>query len=736
MALNRKTRMYEPWGYQEENDYVSNKTQIEIELEKLFASAKYNEDDKKIHFYNLDGEELKDSALDTTKFAGGGGGSVIESATYDKVTKILTIVFTNGDVVEINLADLIDENEFGDGLQVIDSIVSVKLKEGEKYLSVDENGLATGELDSTITNINSSITEINSAITEIEGDVININSSITEINSAITEIQGDVININSSITEINSAITNVEGDIYNINSSITEINSAITNFEGDIYNINSSITEINSAITNIQGDIININSAITVFEGDIYNITSSITEITSALTEDYYTKPEIDEKEDAIMEIIRQDEETTAAAFNDLNVRVCGNTVAIAEETTRAISAETSLQNTINNIHGDIDELFVTKFDDVEYDETAKTINFIANDNVVKQLDATPFIKDGMVDSVEIKDVEISGQMVTCLVIIFNTDAGKEEIDIPLSDIFDLSNYYTKAETDDLLSNKFGFATTRFDPDGQTGPTEPALVFYQDQEHSDPQAGVALCQVPVNDMLNHSSAVTSVELDSDENKLVIKNFSTTLNEITLPSGSDELWESGTGNKSAQLVRKNVVGEQCDARGSWSLAEGAGTISSGACAHAEGSGTTAGGDWGSHAEGRETKALGASSHAEGDNTIAYNECEHAGGHFNASTTGVTVGQYIDDDATLFSIGNGNMSADKRHNAFEVKANGDVYISNTTEPGDFYEKPMFKLQDVIGLLGRINDLTARVEYLEGLFRTDENNNIPLNQEGEPY
>ena len=35
----------------------------------------------------------------------------------------------------------------------------------------------------------------------------------------------------------------------------------------------------------------------------------------------------------------------------------------------------------------------------------------------------------------------------------FNTDAGKEDISIPLSSIFDPSNYYTKTQTDTQISN-------------------------------------------------------------------------------------------------------------------------------------------------------------------------------------------------------------------------------------------------------------------------------------------
>lgn len=94
------------------------------------------------------------------------------------------------------------------------------------------------------------------------------------------------------------------------------------------------------------------------------------------------------------------------------------------------------------------------KFEGVEYDTNTKHINFYNNvsatGTVLAYIDATDFIKDGMVSNVEVK--EVSG--VTSLVISFNTDAGKEDIVIPISDIFDASNYYTKAEINASLSGK------------------------------------------------------------------------------------------------------------------------------------------------------------------------------------------------------------------------------------------------------------------------------------------
>lgn len=93
--------------------------------------------------------------------------------------------------------------------------------------------------------------------------------------------------------------------------------------------------------------------------------------------------------------------------------------------------------------------------DAVAYDTNAKEMKFYhggTGGTEVFSFDASPFLIDGMVDNVEIKDVTISGESVTCLVISFNTDAGKQEIDIPLTEIFDASNYYTTAQTDSAIA--------------------------------------------------------------------------------------------------------------------------------------------------------------------------------------------------------------------------------------------------------------------------------------------
>ena len=92
---------------------------------------------------------------------------------------------------------------------------------------------------------------------------------------------------------------------------------------------------------------------------------------------------------------------------------------------------------------GDVSGLFAN----ASYDSQTKRINFYDNGgNIVSYIDATNFIKDGMVSNVAISEGN--------LVITFNTDAGQEPISIALTDIFNSENYYNKTEVDGKLALK------------------------------------------------------------------------------------------------------------------------------------------------------------------------------------------------------------------------------------------------------------------------------------------
>ena len=177
-------------------------------------------------------------------------------------------------------------------------------------------------------------------------------------------------------------------------------------------------------------------------------------------------------------------------------------------------------------------------------------------------------------------------------------------------------------------------------------------------------------------------------------------------ENSIAEGKDTI---ATGDRShaegerttASGDRSHAEGYRTTASGQSSHAEGAYTLASGYHSHAEGDNTVASGGYShaegdytlasayqAHAEGYETKAIGQSSHAEGDHTIANNEAEHASGAYNVSNSASTT--FGNAGNTLFSVGNGTAD-DARHNAFEIRQNGDIYCSDGTND--------VKLQDTI-------------------------------------
>lgn len=121
-------------------------------------------------------------------------------------------------------------------------------------------------------------------------------------------------------------------------------------------------------------------------------------------------------------------------------------------------------------------------FGAVAYDSQTKRINFYntsVEGDILGYIDATDFIKDGMVSNVEIKNVTGKG---TCIVITFNSDAGKQAIEIPITQIFDASNYYTTAQTQSYVQGYTYDKSTIDQKISQSGTFDPTQ--YYDTAHT------------------------------------------------------------------------------------------------------------------------------------------------------------------------------------------------------------------------------------------------------------
>ena len=109
--------------------------------------------------------------------------------------------------------------------------------------------------------------------------------------------------------------------------------------------------------------------------------------------------------------------------------------------------------NDFNTYSGEVATSLSSKADkanavaSAEYVSSSTTIDLKnISGEVISQVDASDFIIDGMVEDVRIEN--------GYLVIDFNTASGVEDIEIPLTDIFNPENYYDKDDVDAIVSGK------------------------------------------------------------------------------------------------------------------------------------------------------------------------------------------------------------------------------------------------------------------------------------------
>ena len=245
----------------------------------------------------------------------------------------------------------------------------------------------------------------------------------------------------------------------------------------------------------------------------------------------------------------------------------------------------------------------------------------------------------------------------------------------------DLTNYYTKTETNTLLGGKQDTLVSG------TNIKTINNISLLGSGNIDIQGGGKAIEAG-----RGISITTGATADTVSFNLPI-SAGTGTNSVAEGSGTtasgNQSHAEGSGT-TASSYQCHAEGYDTKASGRCSHAEGSGTKASGDFSHAEGFSTTASGSQShaeglitqangnhSHAEGNWTTASGDYSHAEGRYTVTKNEAEHASGQYNVSNSATT--EFGDSGNTLFSVGNGTAD-NARHNAFEIRQNGDIYLSS--------------------------------------------------------
>ena len=192
-------------------------------------------------------------------------------------------------------------------------------------------------------------------------------------------------------------------------------------------------------------------------------------------------------------------------------------------------------------------------FGAVNYDKESKRINFYntsTGGTVLGYVDATDFIKDGMVSNVEIKEVAEKG---VCLVITFNGDSGKQAIEIPISQIFNADNYYTKSQTDSAIAAYTYDKATIDQKVAEGGTFDPSL--YYDKTATDNLLANKADKSTTYTKTEVDNAITAATSTKQDTLVSGTNIKTVGAQSVLGSGNIALMTAhvGTGNDAETLI---------------------------------------------------------------------------------------------------------------------------------------------------------------------------------------
>ena len=546
------------------------------------------------------------------------------------------------------------------------------------------------------TNINGA-TKITGDTTFNGNETVNGNLTVTgDTNiSGNTTIKGDT-NISGNTT-IDKNLT-VSGDTKLQKLSATTANVtnlyATSNISGSSLTA-TTISGTNANITNltantISGGTLNVSGNTTLNNVTANTISASSVSAVSISASNIYTKTEIDNIEN-------------------------GQNSKIDEISGKTDNVITEVQTMI----GDAVSGYPNK---AEYNPTDKRIYFKHDNTILNSMtiDATDFIKDGMIESVEV----VPSGGTSCLKIVWNLDGSsgstKNTIYLNIGDLFEADNYYTTGQTSGAtqianalaakqnslvsgvniktINNKsiLGEGNITIEGGGSSYTAGDGIDITNDVISVTGKVDTSSFTAHTADTVIHVTSDEKAAWNGKQDQLISGvNIKTINNKSILGEGNITIEGGGSSYTAGRAIditsnrisldlpisagtgtnalvynsTRNVASGYC------SHAEGEYTTASGGQSHAEGYDTTASGGQ-SHAEGGFTRASGNFSHAEGYDTITNNQSEHASGQFNVSSRVSTT--FGNADNTLFSVGNGTSSRNRK-NAFEIRQNGDTYLN---------------------------------------------------------
>lgn len=459
--MTKKNRIQQPYGYKDMNEYTSEANMLSNAISsigkcdcndianKAFFSVEYKDDLESFTFMNMNGSPVGTAKMYDVKFS-----KLIESASYNRDTNTIDIIFENKDKVSLDVDGLVPTVSFNDGLEKDNDSVKVKIDNtSEGYLTVSRDGIKISGIKELLDKVPLISDKIDKEISDRknadQGLLTMLDAETKNRKNADDEIKGIIGDLSSSVTSGNTTIAELIAketeDRENEDNSIKELLAAETSdresSDNEIKDIISvlrqsttdSDNEIKGLITKESEDRIASDNEIKKLIGDV---TSSITSGNTSIVELINAEASKREEEDTkIRESITSDTEDRTNAINAEKTarETADNEIKglVSAEESKRTEEDNKIRAEILTVSSKIDDLTETNKSNVVNvvkvsDNLPATIRerykFVKSDNT--ELEQTIDIyKDSSLMNVELQEVDNK----KCIVFTYILEDGTEK---------------------------------------------------------------------------------------------------------------------------------------------------------------------------------------------------------------------------------------------------------------------------------------------------------------------
>ena len=441
------------------------------------------------------------STIDTTSFVKDG---MLDNVTFDTTTKTLKFVFNTDSgktQIDVPLGSLVDT--YTVSANSTNYLVIDNYKVGAK-VDVD-GGLASKNSVDTLRN--DTITSANTIINTIN----QLSGSVREINT----------NLTNNVNNLSASTKTIETNTNTNTTNISQLSGSTKTIETNTNKNTTDISQLSASTVNIKNDVNELSGSVVTFSSTTenrYNLTVTSAQTLNTKIEGETTRATNIENE--LRTLINNVNAKTVVGDKAVNVNTVGNTSTVS----------LVINSSDNVLSQDATGLKTTLTFDLSAD--GKTLSLKGkNGATITTLDTSKFIKDGMLNNVEVVG--------TNLQFTFNTDSGKDIINVPLSSLADI---YTVSggSTSYLVIDNYKLAAN-VDVDGGLASYLALTNEVNARTNAD---------VQINTKIDNLSASTvNIKTDVTNLSASTKNIETKLNEL---SGSTIIIEGNVDNNTNKI----------------------------------------------------------------------------------------------------------------------------------------------------------------------------------------